>query len=110
MKKKFLIGAAFIAVLSLSAFTGVKMHEIKNSSAEVDMIEGYYIFVDAKPIKEFEYLGTVSTGGISFGDSQYTGVRDRLIKKAKKDYPKADALIFSFHSGEKDKVDAIRFK
>jgi hypothetical protein len=51
---------------------------------------------------EYEYIGTVKTT-FGFGDSQYTGIRDKLIKKAKKDFPQADALILHFKTGGSDR-------
>lgn len=83
-------------------------YEVKNSTAEVEQIQGIYIFTDSKPVREFEYLGTASNGiGIS---SQYQGVRDRLIKNAKKEYPSCDAIILHLNSNGFDKADVIRFK
>jgi hypothetical protein len=74
-------------------------YETKKSTGEVDQFQGLYIFVDSKSVMEYEYLGTVKST-VSLGDNQYTGVRDRIIKKAKKDYPQADAIIITFKSGE----------
>jgi hypothetical protein len=108
--KKIIIGA-FAGMMLLSALAFKMAYDLKNSSAEVEQMEGYYIFVDSKPVKEYEYLGTVKGASIGgFGDTQYSGIRDNMIKRAKKDYPKADGLIFSFSSSGRDKVDAIKFK
>jgi hypothetical protein len=79
------------------------------ATAEVERYRGFYIFVDSKPVLEYEYLGTEKATGLGFGDTQYTGVRDRLIKKAQKTYPEADALILNFKSGGWDTFDAIKF-
>jgi hypothetical protein len=86
-------------------------YEPKKSTAEVEQQEGIYIFTDSKPVKDYDYLGTIKTSGvISFGDAQYSGVRDKLIKKCKKDFPNAEGIIFTFKSGGADKADAIKFK
>lgn len=107
--KHLIIGC--VAGLSLSALFAFKVsYDLKNSSADVNQVEGLYIFTDSKPVKEYEYLGTVKGNSGGFGDSQYTGVRSRLIKNCKKDFPKADAVILYLNSGEADKADAIRFK
>jgi hypothetical protein len=108
--KKILYG--FIIGLSLTtvfAFT-VASFEPKHSTAEVNKVEGLLIFSDCKPVLEYEYLGTVksSTGG--FGNPQYEGVRNRLIKNAKKEYPRADGIIVYLNYGQADKADAIKFK
>jgi len=102
----FLIG---IISLSFLAFK-VANYEPKNSTAEVDQYQGFYIFVDSKPVKEYEYLGTLQYGMSLMGSGQYQDVRDKLIKKAKKEYPKADGLIFTFKDGGTDRCDAISFK
>lgn len=97
-----------VSLSALFAFT-VMNYDPKKSTGEVDQFQGLFIFVDSKPVMEYEYLGTVKSS-VSFGDSQYTGVRDRIIKKAKNDFPQADAIIITFKSGGSDKADAIKFK
>ena len=106
--KKIIIGSLIgISLTSLVAFT-VANYEPKKATGEVEQMEGLYIFTDSKPVLEYEYLGTVKA---TFGmDSQYQGVRDKLIKKAKKDFPSADGLIMQFKSGGTDKCDAFKFK
>lgn len=106
--KKIIIGSLIgISLTSLVAFT-VANYEPKKATGEVEQMQGLYIFTDSKPVLEYEYLGTVKA---TFGmDSQYQGVRDKLITKAKKDFPAADGLMMQFKSGGTDKCDAIKFK
>jgi hypothetical protein len=100
----FLIG---ISMTTLFAFVASN-YQAKRATGEVEQMQGLYIFTDSKPVLEYEYLGTVKA---TFGlDSQYQGVRDKLIKKAKSDFPEADALIMQFKSGGTDRCDAIKFK
>ena len=109
--KKISLGVLIgLSLTLLIAFSSDKTQEVKNSTAEVNQVEGLLIFTDCKPVKEYEYLGTVksSTGG--FGNSQYEGVRNRLIKKVKNEYPKADGAIMYLNYGQADKADAIKFK
>jgi len=107
--KKIILGTLLgISLSGLFAFT-VMNYEPKKSTGEVEQLQGLYIFVDSKPVKEYEYLGSVKST-ISLGDSQYTGVRDRIIKKAKKDFPQADAIMITFKTGGSDQADAIKFK
>lgn len=109
--KFFIIGIlAGLALTTLIAFQ-VATYEIKNSTAEVNNVEGLLIFTDCKPIKEYEYLGTVKSGGTGgLANPQYEGVRNRLIKRIKKEYPKADGAIMNLNYGQADKADAIKFK
>jgi len=44
------------------------------------------------------------------GSGQYQSVRDKLIKKLRKEYPEANGAIFNFHDGGTDMCDAIRIK
>lgn len=106
--KKIILGCAIgISLTAIAAFR-VATYEPKKATGEVDQMQGLYIFTDSKPVLEYEYLGTVKA---AFAwDSQYQGVRDNLIKKAKKDFPNADGLIMQFKSGGTDKCDAIKFK
>ncbi len=107
--KKIILGSIIgVFMTTIFAFTATN-YDPKKSTAEVDQFEGLYVFVDSKPVKEYEYLGTV-TASITLGDTQYTGCRDRMIKKCKKDYPQADGIIITFKSGGTDKADAIKFK
>lgn len=105
MKGFFLASVLFI----LFGFGYKYTYEVNNSTADVERIEGLYIFTDSKPVKEHEYLGTVDYK-VGWGGTQYTQVRDKLIKRAKKEYPKADAVIISLNSGQADKADVIIFK
>jgi len=97
---------AFVCGLVLStlfAFTAV--YEAKNNTAEVDQLEGVYFFANSKPVKEYEYLGSVKIG-FTMGNGGYQDMREKLVKKAKKEYPKADGIIYN---GD-DKADCIKFK
>ena len=62
--------------------------DIKNNTSEVNQFEGLLIFTDSKPVKSYEYLGTVKSNTGGFGGSQYEDVRKRLIKNSKKEIKK----------------------
>lgn len=94
----------FVAVVCMSSTT-----EKDSSLAEVNKIQGAYIFVDSEPVGKYEYLGTVNIT-LSFSN-QYEPVRDILIKKARKKYGNSfDGLIFHFTNGGTDKADVIKFE
>ena len=76
--------------------------------AKVSSYQGLYVFVDCEPIKKIKYLGTVKSK-ISFKGAQYTVLRDRLIKRSKKQYLDANGLILKFVSGGTDTSDVIKF-
>jgi hypothetical protein len=101
---------AFVAGLLLAgtlAFTAI--YEPSKATAEVDRIEGVYIFTNSLPVMEYEVVGKVKAS-ISFGSGQYTDVRSLLIKKCKKEYPEANGLIMYFVDGGTDRAEAIKFK
>jgi hypothetical protein len=83
--------------------------KVDRSQAEVNQLGGFYIFVDSKPVADYDYIATVKAG-ITFTSGQYQPVRDLLIKKARKKYPNGDGLIFTFSNGGIDRVDVIKFK
>lgn len=87
----------------------VPSYETKLATAEVMIKEGLYIFVESLPVRDYDYLGTVEST-ITLGDTQFSGCRDRLIKKCKKAYPQANGLIITFNSGGTDRADAIILK
>lgn len=108
MRKVILGGTIGIALTLSFAFVAAN-YEFNKSTAEVDQVEGVYIFINAKPVNEYKYLGT-SKSFMTLGSGQFQDVRDKLIRKVKKKYPEADGIIFSFYDGGTDKCDAIKFK
>lgn len=101
-----LLSFFFILLLFVAASVS---YEVKPTTGEVIQIEGLYIFTDCKPVKEYVYLGTVkNSAGIN--NPQYSNVRDYLIKRAKKEYDDADALILTLNAGGADVCDVIKFK
>lgn len=105
MKKAIFILSSCIVLCS---FTLVET--FKKSYGEVEQVEGYYIFVNAKPLTEYTFLGSVSAFTTWRINTHFIDIRNVLIKKAQKEYPKADALIFTFSDGEKNKCEAVMFK
>lgn len=98
-----------LSICILGAFGFAYKTLSDHRSAQVDQMQGVNVFVNSEPIDEFEYLGTVKSE-MSFGSTQFSDVRDRLLKKLKKEFPTADGAIFRFKTGAADQADAIRFK
>ena len=106
MKQLFLS----LAVIATLAFTS-KITGDDKAAATVNQVQGLYLFIDSKPVKDYQYLGTVNAGAaVGLAAGQYQAVRDRLLKKIKKEYPDATGAIFNFNKGGTDKADAIKFK
>ncbi len=100
----FLLGSCLTVILAFS----VSKYEPKHSTAEVSMIEGFYIFMDSKPIMPYESLGDADLGFVS--GTQYESIRTSLIKRARKKYPTADGLILNLNKKGLDKCNVIKFK
>jgi len=91
------------------AFTGKQpIYEVKNATAEVDTENGILVFTECKPVKEYQYLGEVKIKGI-VSSLKYDLMVDKLTKKAKKEYPTANAIIYHT-SKQLDVADAIIIK
>lgn len=103
---------AGLALAGLFSFTYLRTaYDARKSTAEVEQIQGLYVFIDSKPVLEYDYLGTINgTGGRGALNPQYTVIRDAILKRAKKDYPAADGIILHLNAGGKDRADVIKFK
>lgn len=78
----------------------------EKSKSIVDQKEGLYIFILSKPVAEYEYLGSVKK--VLAWSGKPDEMLNSMIRKVKKDYPKADGIVFT--SVDMDKADAIQFK
>lgn len=100
--RKLLVVIAATALLSAS----ITEYVVKKATAEVDQVEGLYLFFNAAPVSDTEYLGTVKVG--MTWDSKTTTRRDAIIKKVKKEYPEAEGIVFK--AWDFESAEAIRFK
>ena len=83
MKKSivaFTLGACVVALLSFKT----KDFEPQLSFAEVNNIEGLYIFTDSKPLTDYDTLGVVEIGFVT--GTQYESIRGNLIKRGTKSF------------------------
>ncbi len=101
MKKIIVLSIAVLGIAALS----FKM-SMDKTAATVTSEQGLSIFIYSKPKQAYDYLGTVKT------KVSWSGKADELlkqaIKKVKKEYPQAEAIIFA--SIDMDVYDAIKFK
>lgn len=95
------LGISISLLLSLQS-----TYSAKKSTAEVDQVQGIYVFIESKPVLEYEYLGNVKN---TFAKS-ITDSRDKLVKKAKETFPNADGIIIRYKDGGTDQADVIKFK
>lgn len=104
--KKLIVAIGFLALIIIApSFKEIKPTQDK-ASATVEQKQGLYIFIMSKPSLQYDYLGSVKKGLALTGQPEE--MINSMIKKVKKEYPKADGIIFT--SIELDKADAIIFK
>lgn len=109
MKKLTIAFLSGISISILVAFTSMN-YEVKFNTAEVEQIQGLYIFVKNKPVKEFEYIGTVK--GPLIGNHEFDNLVELMVRNAKKEFPNANALIFDgvIKQTHNTKVSAVKIK
>lgn len=99
-------------LLALCLFVSLISFGQKNL-ADVNKIKGFYVFVDSKPVSEYESLGEVKVDEKDAEvkkSPQYQIIRDNLIKNARTANYTADGLILTFVNGGVDKAEIIKFK
>ncbi len=104
MKKlQFILLVVFFVGLLLSSFSVIDNQN--ESYAEVDKVDGIYIFHFCEPIKDYDYLGTISLKVV------WSNSPDKLIttmtKKCKNMYPNGEGIIISDDMGS---FQIIKFK
>jgi hypothetical protein len=103
---KIKIKSVIIIIVLLASIWAFKpIYELNKATAEVSQEEGLYIFYRSKPISEYDYLGTYKIGLI--WDDKPSLLFSKLVRKVKKEYPQAQAIIIDNNMG---KCDAIKFK
>ena len=73
--------------------------------ANVDQVQGIYLFYHSKPVDDFEYMGTYKIGMTISG--QPDELFNKMLKKVKNQYPDAQAIIIA---EDMSKCDVIKFK
>lgn len=81
------------------------VQNIEPASATVEQEQGLYIFTHCKPVAAYDYIGTVKIKVTMSGSPDE--LFSKAIKKAKKEFPTGDGIIFN---AELDKADVIKFK
>ena len=104
MKKSFINILGLILLIGFLAFTSIN-YEIEKNSGEVKQIEGLYIFFASEPLMKTEYIGTVKVGMTLNSDSDTR--LSAIIKKCKKNFPNAEAVIFK--SIDFSSADAVKY-
>jgi len=94
-----LLGVSFTALVG----AGVEAYTVSKSTANAEIMQGVCVFMDSKPVMQYEYLGTVKMTIAWTG--KYSEVRNYLLKTAKSKYPTCEAIII-----DGNKADVVKFK
>lgn len=95
-----------IIISTLFLAASIQNYEPRKSTAEVDQIQGVYVFIHSKPVQEYEYLGTFNPSVVPSKHAR--SIINYMIKKGKEKFPTADAVIFK--DDELGSVDLVKFK
>ena len=88
-----------------------KDNAVNKDQAKVNKYQGIYTFIDCEPINKYQSLGTVTfKNSLSFSSSQYSSIRDVLIKKTLKDFKNSNGLILRLVRGGADIGEPILIK
>ncbi|MBR4678999.1 MAG: hypothetical protein IKO99_13480 [Bacteroidales bacterium] len=110
MKKIFknLVGKLLILTVLLSMSVSAFAQQNDKGVARVQKNNGIYAFCDNEPISEYDILDRVKSNMSWTG--QFNEIRNKLIKKAVKDYPNCDGVVISMAQGGTDRAIIIKFK
>ena len=95
-----------IITISLLSFTLVSVNTESTVTAKPNQEQGIYIFMDSKPMNEYEYLGSIKLKVLMTG--KYSEAKNAFLKKIKKDYPNANGALITDDDGFR--IDAILIK
>jgi hypothetical protein len=103
MKKVLIITVLLLTIFFIEAQTNILP---KKNIAEVNQVQGVYLFIMSKPVREYTYLGSTKIKVVWTGDP--VEMINVTLKKLKKDYPTADGIIFT--TMQMNQGDVIKFK
>ena len=98
----FVAGITFIALFSFRP-----SDQVKKDYASVNQVSGLYVFIESKPLADYEVLGTVKKTGLVW-NGKAKEMQSILIRRAQDDYPKCEGIIFDDIA--MDHATVIKFK
>jgi hypothetical protein len=78
------------------------------STAQVQQIDGFYVFCDARPVMPYDSLGMVTLSFVS--GTQYESIRNSLMARARRKYADANGIILNLNRTWIDRATVIRFR
>ncbi|MBL7789033.1 MAG: hypothetical protein JNL75_04275 [Chitinophagales bacterium] len=101
-----LLGALAIFLFSFKADSYIP----NKATAEVEQIEGFYVFTDSRPIMPYDTLGRVEIGFLVV--TEYCPTRNNLIQRARRKYKDGDGIFIHYSTKflSLDYATVIKFK
>lgn len=97
-----------LIVIAILLFSFKAVYEPNETTAEVKKFDGVSIFVDCKPVKEYDVIGEVELSFFSFHNGSKAGkIQNKLIEKAKAKYPGMQGIIYNI---DDESASVIKFK
>lgn len=83
--------ALFFVITAFFTPTTLTPPEEGKSAAEAKKHSNVYVFIESEPLTEYEEIGTIKLKVVS--SCEWSDIRDKLVKKALKEYPDAEGII-----------------
>jgi len=90
-----------IIIISVTGFK-IAAYELKQNTAEVEQVDGFFIFYKSKPVKDYERVGHYKIEVAWKGDPE--SLLKQLLNKSMKKYPNGNGLIIAENLEEFDIV------
>ena len=103
MKTTSLLIVCFVSIALLS----FKLIDGNKKLGEVKQISGVYIYINSTPVDAYDFIAKVDCPKI-VKSKDYEDLLPKMIEKAKKEQPFAEALLFN--DGNLYSCEAVKFK
>lgn len=108
IKKDLYMKRFFQTLILLSIGCVVYAQSCDFKLANVYKSNGLYIFTDSEPVNEYDVVEH-ERSAISWS-GQYSEIKNKLTRRALRDYPDADGIIITMVEGHVDRAVVIKFK
>lgn len=112
--KQQVFKAAIVAVIATILFASFRT-AMQPDTAIVNQYQDLYVFTDCRPAAEYTVMGIVKPKGrglmaAGLKSTQYSSMRNALIKAAKEQYPDCNGVILNLSSSSMDECSAIKLR
>lgn len=106
MKKVNLLSIVIATLIALAVVLLTSSKPVSDKLARPNEVEGFKIFILCTPVDDYEKLGYIKVGMTWSGKPDQ--LMNKILKKAKNDYPTGDAILINGIDLEQAMV--IKFK